>query len=428
MGLLDVLCVIMGGGRGTRLFPLTKYRCKPAVPLAGKYRLVDVPISNCLNAGLNKIYILTQFNTRSLHRHIENTYRFDTFGGGGIEIFSAEQTDDGIGNWYEGNADAVRKNMRYFNVNDEDIMVILSGDQLYRMDIADFIRHHVETKADLTIASKAVINTKVSAFGVIKIEKDFSISKFVEKPTDPSIMEEFTLNGSLRNSLKDKSDAKYSLVSMGIYVFKAGILKRALAGSGTDFGKEIIPSLLGRIRLKAYIFDDYWEDIGTVRSFFETNLMLAQDVPQFNFFDEKNPIYTHPRALPASKINSCSMKEVLISEGSIISESTLRRCVIGQRGVVGRSSLLENVLMMGANMYETSDDMANNKRNGIPNVGVGDGCYIRNCIIDKNARIGNNVKLTPDRKDDGFDYDGIYVRDGILCVGQDAIIPDNTSI
>ncbi|MDR1435095.1 MAG: glucose-1-phosphate adenylyltransferase [Puniceicoccales bacterium] len=418
----NVVCIIMGGGRGTRLFPLTKDCCKPAVPLAGKYRLVDIPISNCINSGFKNIYILTQFNTRSLHTHINNTYKFDNFGGGKIEIFSAEQTSDGIGNWYEGTADAVRKNLRYFGNNSDDLAVILSGDQLYRMDIAKLVQHHIDTSADVTIAAKAIANSKISSFGVLRIKNDFSIAEFVEKPTNPQLIDLFTLKGTLRQQLKDQTETPYSLASMGIYVFKMSILQEALNSHGSDFGREIIPELLGKVAIKAYIFDDYWEDIGTVRSFFETNLMLTNLIPDFNFFDDLKPIYTQPKILPAAKVNACNMCATLIADGTIISNSKLHHCIVGERSIIRDHTDLENVLMMGADHFDE-----NSKNTNVPPIGIGENCVIRDCIIDQNVRIGNNCNLSPHDKPRTFDYsDDIYVRDGILCIGKNAIIYDNT--
>jgi glucose-1-phosphate adenylyltransferase len=412
----------MGGGRGTRLFPLTKDCCKPAVSLAGKYRLVDIPISNCINSGFKNIYILTQFNTRSLHRHINSTYKFDAFSDGKIEIFSAEQTSDGVGNWYEGTADAVRKNLRYFSNDPNDLAVILSGDQLYRMDIAKLVQQHSDTSADVTLAAKAIANGRISAFGVLRIKNDLSVAEFVEKPTDPKVIDLFTLQGELRRRLKDQTATPYSLASMGIYVFKMSILQEALNGQGSDFGKEIIPGLLGKVAMKAYIFEDYWEDIGTVRSFFETNLMLTNLIPDFDFFDASKPIYTQPKTLPAAKINSCNMREVLVADGAIISSSRLQRCVIGERAVVRDNTELENVLMIGASHFE---DISNNPR--IPPLGIGKNCVIRDCIIDQDARIGNNCILSPRDKPSTFDHsEDMYIRDSVLCIGKNAIIPDNT--
>ncbi|MDR1366624.1 MAG: glucose-1-phosphate adenylyltransferase [Puniceicoccales bacterium] len=418
----DVVCVIMGGGRGTRLFPLTKDRCKPAVPLAGKYRLVDIPISNCINSGFKNIYILTQFNTRSLHTHISNTYKFDSFGGGGIEIFSAEQTGDGIGNWYEGTADAVRKNLRYFRAGPEGLVVILSGDQLYRMDIAQLLQHHVNTSAEVTIAAKAIANENISAFGVMRVQNDLSIAEFVEKPKDPNLIDSLSLKGELQKYLRYPSKKPCSLASMGIYVFKMSILQKALEESGSDFGKEIIPMLLGKVAMKAYVFDDYWEDIGTVRSFFETNLMLTNLVPEFNFFDANRPIYTQQKTLPAAKINGCNMHRVLVADGAIISDATLKRCVISERSVVGNNSELENVLMFGADHFE---DIG--RDTALPSFGIGKNCKIKNSIIDCNVRIGNCCVLSPENKPLTYDYSNdIYIRDGVLCVGKNAIIEDGT--
>ncbi|MDR0715240.1 MAG: glucose-1-phosphate adenylyltransferase [Puniceicoccales bacterium] len=418
----DVVCVIMGGGRGTRLFPLTKERCKPAVPLAGKYRLVDIPISNCINSGLKNIYILTQFNTRSLHTHISDTYKFDSFGGGKIEIFSAEQTGDGIGNWYEGTADAVRKNLRYFGASADGLVVILSGDQLYRMNIAHFVQHHIDMNAEVTIAAKAIPNENISAFGVMRVQNDLSIAEFVEKPKDPELINTFTLQGALRKQLKNQSETAYSLASMGIYVFKMSVLQKALEEEGSDFGKEIIPGLLGKVAMKAYIFDDYWEDIGTVRSFFETNLMLTNLVPEFNFFDANNPIYTQPKTLPAAKINGCNMHRVLVANGAIISDATLKRCVISERSVIGNHSELENVLMFGADHFE---DLSRDTT--LPHLGIGRNCKIKNSIIDCNARIGDSCILSPENKPLTYDYSNdIYIRDGVLCIGKNAIIGNCT--
>jgi glucose-1-phosphate adenylyltransferase len=413
----------MGGGRGTRLFPLTKDCCKPAVSLAGKYRLVDIPISNCINSGFKNIYILTQFNTRSLHSHINSTYKFDAFGGGKIEIFSAEQTADGVGNWYEGTADAVRKNLRYLSNNPNDLAVILSGDQLYRMDIAQLVKHHIDASADVTIAAKAVANGRISAFGVLRVKNDFSIAGFVEKPTDPKVIDLFTLKGELRKRLKDQTDTPYSLASMGIYVFRMAILQEALNGQGSDFGREIIPGLLGKVAIKAYIFEDYWEDIGTVRSFFETNLMLTDLVPDFNFFDNLNPLYTQPKTLPAAKINACNMREVLVADGAIISSATLKRCVIGERAIIRDHTEMENVLMIGASHFEeaAAEDFH------LPPLGIGKNCVIRDCIIDQDARIGNHCILSPRNKPSTLDHsEDLYIRDSVLCIGKNAVIPDDT--
>ncbi len=308
-----VLSVIMGGGRGTRLYPLTKERCKPAVPLAGKYRLVDIPISNCLNSGFNRIFLLSQFLTASLHRHIQKSFHFDPFGGGFIDILSAEQTEKSSA-WYEGTADAVRRNLVHFNSYPHDLILILSGDQLYRMDFSKIIDQHIATGADVTIAAIPFPVSKVEGLGLMRVSDDLSITEFVEKPKDPAIINGLAISPALEAKLAPANE-KRCLASMGIYVFSRSVLSDGLANNMKDFGKEVIPSLLGKKKLCSYIFEGYWEDIGTVQAFFEANLALAQPLPPFNFFDRGAPIYTHPRYLPASKINRCDIDHVVIGDG-----------------------------------------------------------------------------------------------------------------
>lgn len=419
----NVYCIIMGGGRGDRLYPLTKTRCKPAVPLAGKYRLVDIPISNCLNAGYTKIYILTQFNTRSLHRHIESTYRFDTFGKGCIEIFSAEQTNHD-GAWYAGTADAVRKNLQYIKPQADDVILILSGDQLYRMNLSDFVKQHCDNGADLTIASKAIPEYKISAFGIMQVDDKLSIKEFIEKPQQPALVRHCCVPQHIRQQLKDKNNTPYYLASMGIYAFSAKTLYEVLDGTGSDFGKDILPRMLGKYNMHGYVFDGFWEDIGTVRSFFETNLMLTDMVPEFDFFDADNPIYTRARYLPACKVNSCHMERTLLSDGCIVTNATLNRCVVGLRSIIRSGAYLEDVLMFGADYFDSVQSLSDTPHN-IP-LGIGERSVIKRAIIDKDARIGNNVHLTPFGKQDGYSQDGMYVKDGILCITRDAEIPDNT--
>ncbi|MDR0595718.1 MAG: glucose-1-phosphate adenylyltransferase [Puniceicoccales bacterium] len=419
---LNVYCIIMGGGRGDRLYPLTKTRCKPAVPLAGKYRLVDIPISNCLNSSFNKIYILTQFQTRSLHRHIEHTYRFDNFSDGIIDIFSAEQTSSSGEHWYVGNADAVRKNLQYIAMNDEDIILILSGDQLYRMDLSDLIQHHVSLKADATISAKPIPEYKIPSFGIMALDENFSINNFVEKPQDKSQAEGFEIPFSLRHLFKNKGFSNMYLASMGIYVFTARVLKEVLTlDNGSDFGKNIIPNMVHKYEMCGYIFDGFWEDIGTVRSFFDTNLMLTDVVPEFDFFDAKNPIYTCARYLPACKVNSSRIENTLLSDGCIITEAALNRCVVGLRSVIRKNAYLENVLMFGADYFDPSDIAPNEI-----GLGVGENSVIKRTILDKNVRIGKNVYLSPDGKPDGYESDGLCIKDGILCVTNETVIKDNT--
>ena len=423
-----VIAVIMGGGRGSRLHPLTKERCKPAVPLAGKYRLVDIPISNCLNSGVNKIYLLTQFNTASLHRHIQETYRFDPFGGGTVDILSAEQTEAGD-SWYQGTADAVRQNLHHFTSTDYEYVLVLSGDQLYRMDFQKILQQHIESEADVTVSAIPFPVSQLEGLGLMRVKDNLEISEFVEKPTDPAVIDSLAISDSIEAQLKNSSSGgKRCLASMGIYVFNRATMEEALTSSATDFGKEVIPGLLNTKKLYSYIFEDYWEDIGTVKAFFEANLQLADPVPQFNFFSQGNPIYSRARYLPASKINRCSINHVIVGDGCMITDSYLKRCVIGIRSVLREGVRLENVIMMGADIFESDEDRKRNEEKGIPDIGVGMNCEIKNAIIDKGARIGHNVKLIPDGKLDGYSKDEIFVRDGIILVGKNAVVPDNTIV
>ncbi len=421
-----VLSVIMGGGRGTRLYPLTKERCKPAVPLAGKYRLVDIPISNCLNSGYNRIFVLSQFLTASLHRHIQKSYQFDPFGGGFIDILSAEQTEKSNA-WYEGTADAVRRNLVHFHRHGHDYVLILSGDQLYRMDFSKIVDQHVATGADVTIAAIPFPVSKVEGLGLMRVQDDLTITEFVEKPKDPAIINSLTISPVLEKKLAVSTE-KLCLASMGIYVFSREVLRNALDNDMKDFGKEVIPALLGKSKLCSYIFEGYWEDIGTVRAFFEANLALAQPLPPFNFFDRSAPIYTHPRYLPASKINRCNIDHVVIGDGCLVTDSTLKHCVISIRSILGEDSNLEDVVMMGADYYQTEEEVLADKERGRPPLGVGRNCRIRHAIIDKNARIGDGVILSPEGKPDGDYAHDIVIRDGILCVCKGALIPSGFTL
>ncbi len=416
----------MGGGRGTRLYPLTKERCKPAVPLAGKYRLVDIPISNCLNSGYNRIFVLSQFLTASLHRHIQKSYQFDPFGGGFIDILSAEQTEKSNA-WYEGTADAVRRNLVHFHRHGHELVLILSGDQLYRMDFSKIVDQHLATAADVTIAAIPVPVSKVEGLGLMRVADDLTISAFVEKPKDPVVINSLTISAALEQKLQSAPE-KRCLASMGIYVFSREVLRKALDNNMKDFGKEVIPALLGKSKLCSYVFEGYWEDIGTVRAFFETNLALAQPLPPFNFFDRSAPIYTHPRYLPASKINRCSIDHVVIGDGCLVTDSSLKHCVISIRSILGENSNLEDVVMMGADYYQTETEVLADKAQGRPSLGVGRNCRIRRTIVDKNARIGDGVTLSPEGKPDGDYPHGVVIRDGILCVCKGATIPSGFTL
>ena len=418
----------MGGGRGTRLSPLTLERCKPAVPLAGKYRLVDIPISNCINSDINRIFLLTQFNTASLHRHIQSTYHFDPFGGGFVDILSAEQTEKSV-DWYQGTADAVRRNLVHFRAFPHDYVLILSGDQLYKMDFRKILNEHVATGADVTIAAIPCPASRVEGLGLMRVGDDLAIQEFVEKPKDPKVIDGLTLSPALKSRLVSPPAEKCCLASMGIYVFNRAVLADALFNTMTDFGREIIPSLLGSKKLFAHIFEGYWEDIGTVRAFYEANLALAQPLPPFNFFDPTSPIYTQDRCLPASKLNKCTIDQVVIGDGSIITDSTLKHCVLGIRSYLGEGSDLEDVVVMGADFYETAEQQRVNVEQGLPHLGIGRQCVIRHAIIDKNARIGDGCRLSPAGKTDGRYVDGaVIIRDGVLVVPKGAVLPPGTKL
>ena len=423
-----VLAVIMGGGRGTRLQPLTSERCKPAVPLAGKYRLVDIPISNCLNSDINRIFLLTQFQTASLHRHVQGTYHFDPFGGGFVDVMSAEQTERGS-DWYQGTADAVRRNLIHFRAFPHDLVLILSGDQLYRMDYRKIIDQHLATGADVTIAAIPFPVSKVTGLGLMQVHDNLSIGRFVEKPKDPAVIDSLTLSPLLESRLETKSKEKHCLASMGIYVFNRAALADALDNTMTDFGKEIIPGMLGKKNLFAYLFEGYWEDIGTVRAFYEANLALAQPLPPFNFFDATAPIYTQDRYLPASKLNKCAIDHVVIGDGSILTNSSIKHSVLGIRSFIGENSVLEDTVLMGADYYETDEQMAANLKLGRPHLGVGKNCRVKGAIIDKNARIGDGCVLLAEGKADGMYADGsVVVRDGVLVVPKGAVLPPGTVV
>ena len=422
------LAVIMGGGRGTRLHPLTQERCKPAVPLAGKYRLVDIPISNCLNSEINRIFLLTQFQTASLHRHVTSTYNFDPFGGGFVDILSAEQTEKGS-DWYQGTADAVRRNLLHFRAFPHDLVLILSGDQLYRMDFRKIIEQHIATHADVTIAAIPFPVSKVEGLGLMQVNDDHSIARFVEKPKDPSVIQSLTLSPKLEAELTLPSSEKRCLASMGIYVFNRTVLAEALNNTMTDFGKEIIPGMLGSKKLFAHIFEGYWEDIGTVRAFFEANLALAQPLPPFNFFEPNAPIYTQDRYLPASKLNKCAIDHVVIGDGSILTDSSIKHSVLGIRSYVGEGCVLEDVVMMGADFYEGDAQLELNTTKGRPHLGIGNRCQIKGAIIDKNARIGDGCVLNSAGKSDGSYVGGaVIIRDGVLVVTKGAALPPGTVV
>jgi glucose-1-phosphate adenylyltransferase len=423
----NVLSVIMGGGQGTRLFPLTKDRAKPAVPLAGKYRLVDIPISNCINSGLKRIYVLTQFNSASLHKHIAQSYKFDHFSGGFVEILAAQQTFEDT-SWYEGTADAVRKNLMHFLNHDFDYLLILSGDQLYRMDFRRMIQQHIETYSDLTIATIPVTRDSAQSLGIMQINAERRITRFVEKPKDTSVLDSLKLPHDWYDRLEIKGDDDFYLASMGIYIFNRKVLIDLLNNDLTDFGKHIIPGSIATHRVFSHVFQGYWEDIGTIRSFFEANLDVASELPRFNFFDMSSPIFSRPRFLPASKINGAQIDHAVISDGCIITRSKVSHSIVGIRSLVGEGTDMHRCIMLGCDYYESISSISQNEAAGLPRIGVGRNCRIENAIIDKNARVGDNVTISPAGKADTVDHPLYFVRDGIVIIPKNAVIPHGTVI
>ncbi|HSJ04932.1 MAG: glucose-1-phosphate adenylyltransferase [Verrucomicrobium sp.] len=416
----NTLGIIMGGGAGTRLFPLTKDRAKPAVPLAGKYRLVDIPISNCINSGVRQVYVLTQYNSASLNRHISRAYKFDLFSHGFVEILAAQQTPDGEA-WYQGTADAVRQNLRNFTQGKYEYFLILSGDQLYRMDFRKVLSRHIQHGADITIATIPVDEERAKSFGIMQTDADGRIRNFVEKPKDPAILQSLAMPAETVRELKLDENTSHFEASMGIYVFNRAALISALDNDFVDFGKHIIPEAIKNSKVLSYPFQGYWEDIGTIRSFFEANLDLCSVVPQYDFFDSQAPIYTHARFLPATKINGGSIHRALLSDGCILSEARIENSILGVRTVVEAESSIKDCIIMGADYYSGAVNCPVNR----PATGIGRRCKIERAIIDKNVHVGDGAVITPKDKPENFDHpEGLYyIRDGIVVIPKDAIIP-----
>jgi glucose-1-phosphate adenylyltransferase len=424
-----VLSIILGGGKGTRLYPLTKERAKPAVPFGGKYRLVDIPISNCINAGFKQIYILTQFNSASLHNHISNTYIFDVFTRGFVEILAAEQTFENS-SWYEGTADAVRKNFTHFRDQEPDYYLILSGDQLYRMNLRELLREHIENDAEITVSAIPVSRTEATGLGIIKTDEKGNANAFIEKPQpDADISELKAPSVLLKKRYPRIDESKEYLASMGIYVFNAKTMEKVLDNNYIDFGKEIIPIAIGERHVHTYVFDGYWEDIGTIKAFYEANLNLASLTPDFNFYDEDMPIYTHRRHLPATKINFCTISQSLAGEGSIITNASIVNSLVGVRTLIESGASLDGVYCMGANFYETYEQKKENEAKGLPNTGIGRGTIVKRAIIDKNARIGDGCRIgiDPIDRQDG-DYGSYWIVDGIIVIPKNGVLPPGTII
>jgi glucose-1-phosphate adenylyltransferase len=422
-----VLSVILGGGAGTRLFPLTKDRAKPAVPLAGKYRLVDIPISNCINSDLRNIYVLTQFQSASMHKHIAGSYKFDPFTGGFVEILAAQQTftDD---SWWQGTADAVRKNMVHFLPHSPKYVLVLSGDQLYRMDFRQILQQHEDTRAEITIATIPVIRRDVGALGIMQMDADGRIRRFEEKPKDPTVVDQLGLPRSWYPRLGVQSNDELFLASMGIYVFNTEVLVDLLAGDQPDFGNHIIPAAIRSRSVYSHVFQGYWEDIGTIRAFFEAHLDLAAEQPRFSFFDMRAPIFTRPRWLPGSKVNGGTLDHAVLCDGCIVNRAHIEHAVVGIRSIIANGCKISRTVTMGCDYYESMESIQAHEAKGLPRIGIGENTRIENAIIDKNARIGDNVVISPAGKPDTVDHPLYYIRDGIVIIPKNAVIPSGTVI
>lgn len=415
-----VLGIILGGGQGSRLYPLTKDRSKPAVPIAGKYRLVDIPISNCINTDIKRIYVLTQFNSASLNKHIKNTYHFSFFSSAFVDVLAAEQTINSD-SWFQGTADAVRQSMHHFLQNDFEYALILSGDQLYNMDFNDMIKKHEESKAEITIATYPVNAKDATSFGLLKTNEESIVTSFIEKP-GVDLLPNWT--SDVGDEMK--AQGRDYLASMGIYIFNRDLLVELMSNPDTnDFGKEIIPQAIENHKTLSYQYEGYWTDIGNIDSFFEANLGLTDEIPLFNLYEE-NGIYTRPRILPTSKISGTILNKAVIADGCIIHAEKIERAVIGIRSRIGKNSLISNTYMMGNDYYESLEFMAENNIEIV--MGIGDRCYIHNCIIDKNCRIGDDVRINGGKHIKNTETDTYVVKDGIVVIKKDATIPKGTII
>jgi len=419
----DVLAIILGGGRGTRLFPLTHMRSKPAVPIGGKYRLIDVPISNCLHAGIRRIFVLTQFNSASLNRHVNETYRMDTFSRGFVEILAAEQTPDNP-HWFQGTADAVRQAARHFVSMDVEYFLILAGDHLYRMDYCELIESHVDRDADITIAAQPVRIEDASSMGIFRFDRGGCITGFDEKPNAARLAEIGASVPPGSTFARPPADKPF-VASMGVYVFSRDVLLETLAQEpGLDFGREIIPSLLGRRRVNAFMFRGYWADVGTVQSFYDANMMQTDPAAPFNFYDPHRPIYTHPRFLPGSRLDACSVDRAIIAEGCYLDRCTVRESVVGIRTQVRAGARITRSVLLGADFFEADDDAP--RRDDGPRLGLGRDVVLDRVIVDKNARIGHGVHLVNEAGVQHADGDGYYIRNGIIIVPRGGVVRDGT--
>ena len=415
----EVLSLVLGGGRGARLYPLTKDRSKPAVPFAGKYRLVDIPISNCLNSGFNLIYVLTQFNSESLNKHIARTYKLDPFGSGFVEIMAAEQSMESAG-WFQGSADAVRRSLKHFNDPSIKYVLILSGDQLYKMDFRELLKFHKEKNSEITISCNPTDPADIRDFGIMCVDENRRINNFVEKPEDEK---------SVRKMSIEREKRRFYLASMGIYLFNKDILIEILSNNKkTDFGREVIPDSLSNKFTYAYFHEGYWKDIGTIKAFYEENIIFTEPVPPLDLFDEQWQFFTHPRYLPPAKIEGCELNRVIIGEGSILHKCKVSRSVIGLRSRISESATVEDSIVMGADFYQSIGDIEKDRSRKMPPIGIGRNCLIKKAIIDKNARIGEGTKIINNKKLDSFESDTYSIRDGIVIIPKNTVIAGGSII
>ena len=417
----QVVAMILGGGAGSRLYPLTASRSKPAVPIAGKYRLVDIPISNCINSSINRMFVLTQYNSASLNKHIKNTYQFSGFSSGFVDILAAEQTPDSLG-WFQGTADAVRQSLKHIDKNEFDYVLILSGDQLYQMDFGDMINNHIKCGADISIASIPVGEREAPEFGILKSDNEGCITSFIEKPAK-ELLPLWTSN----TGDDMQQQGRHYLASMGIYIFNRKLLFSLLENEkkeATDFGKEIIPDAINKYKVVSYQYDGYWTDIGNIYSFFEANLALTLDIPPFNLFDNQKMVYSRARMLPPSKISGTTLEQTILAEGAIIHAQRITNSVIGIRSRIGSGSNIQSCYIMGNDFYETIEEIAHNLLRGIPKLGIGDNCNLTNVIVDKDCRIGDNVTIKGGNHLEDSDHSLLAIKDGIVVIKKGAIIPD----
>ncbi|MFK7738398.1 MAG: glucose-1-phosphate adenylyltransferase [Pirellulaceae bacterium] len=427
----SVLALILGGGRGTRLFPLTKYRSKPAVPLAGKYRLIDIPISNCINSNINKMFVLTQFLSNSLHTHIRQTYRFDAYSGGFVDLLAAQQTMDDGTDWYEGTADAVRKNLRHLDQKGIEHVLILSGDQLYRMDYRSMLQTHVRNKADVTIAAIPVERSEASSLGVMRCDDDGRVTGFLEKPQTEEELDMVKMDPAWIDSRGVESKGRNCLASMGLYIFNRDLLFEILEKTNyEDFGKEVFPAAIRTRNVQVHLFDDYWEDIGTIKAFYDANLQLAQPQPPFDLVSPAAPVFTRARFLPPTIIEGATVEGSLIAEGCRIgSGSVIENSVIGHRCLIGENVTIKNSIVMGADYFDTEDEVDTFVQHGEPPVGIGSGSRIINAILDKNCQVGENCRVENIKNvEESDDFYPCYIRDSIPIIVKGGMLVDNWSL